>query len=303
MTRHVLLTALMAVSVTPALAAEGTAPATAAPAAKPAVAAPAPAATAPAAKPAPAAVAAKPAPADANKPLATVNGVAIPKIYGDILRAQAQRNSQQPVTDEVVRAEVVRIELLAQEAIKQGLDKEPTLQANFDVQKKYGLAKALIQDYARKHPATEEAISAEYERIKASAPARVEYMAHHILVKTEKQATDLIAKLADKKAKFEDLAKKHSTDKGSAEKGGELPWNLAEGYVKEFADALVKLKKGEMSKEPVKTKFGWHIIRQDDSRKEPFPELNAVKDRVATQVQQQAVDNYIAKLQAGAKIE
>lgn len=275
MSRHVLLAALLAVFVAPAIAAD------AAPAAAP-VAAPA-------------------APA-ADKPLATVNGVSLPKVFGDLMKSQAQRNGQQ-VSDEQVRDEAVRLEVLAQEATKQGLDKNPTLNAQLELQKKAGLARLLVQSYARQNVPAEAAVKAEYERIKLAAPARLEYLSRHILVASEKEAKEILAKLEDKKNKFEDLAKKSSKDTGSAKKGGELGWSPAEAYVPEFAQALAKLKKGETTKEAVKSKFGFHIIRLEDVRQQEFPAYDKVKDEVVQNMQQKAVDDYIAKLRAVAKVE
>jgi peptidyl-prolyl cis-trans isomerase C len=275
MSRHVLLAALLAVFVAPAIAAD------AAPAAAP-VAAPA-------------------APA-ADKLLATVNGVSLPKVFGDLMKSQAQRNGQQ-VSDEQVRDEAVRLEVLAQEATKQGLDKNPTLNAQLELQKKAGLARLLVQSYARQNVPAEAAVKAEYERIKLAAPARLEYLSRHILVASEKEAKEILAKLEDKKNKFEDLAKKSSKDTGSAKKGGELGWSPAEAYVPEFAQALAKLKKGETTKEAVKSKFGFHIIRLEDVRQQEFPAYDKVKDEVVQNMQQKAVDDYIAKLRAVAKVE
>jgi len=294
MSRYVFLSAILAAYLAPALAADVSAPAS-----QPAAAAPA--AAAPAAVVAPAPVA-KPA-AEPDKPVATVNGVVIPKVVGDILRSQAQRSGGQLVTDEAVKEEAVRLELISQEALKQGLDKTPMIQIQLDLQRKYALAKALVQDYARKHLPTEEAMKAEYDRIKAATPPKMEYLAHHILVPTEKQAKELIAKLDSKKAKFEDLAKKDSKDTGSAKKGGELQWSPADAFVDEFSKALTQLKKGEMTKTPVKTSFGWHIIRLDDTRKQEFPAYEKVKHELGQEVQQKEVDEYVAKLRAAAKVE
>jgi len=89
-----------------------------------------------------------------------------------------------------------------------------------------------------------------------------EYNPRHILVSTEEEAKDVIRSLK-KGAKFEQLAKDKSTDDGSKNKGGELGWSSARSYAQPFAEALVKLKKGEITQQPVKTSFGWHVIRLD----------------------------------------
>jgi len=116
---------------------------------------------------------------------------------------------------------------------------------------------------------TDAEIQATYDKAKAG-PIEPEYRARHILVKTEAEAKKLIADLG-KKAKFEDLAKKYSKDPGSAKNGGALDWSDRRAFVPEFSDALAGLKKGETTKTPVKTQFGYHVIRLDDTRQPKIP--------------------------------
>jgi len=206
------------------------------------------------------------------------------------------------LTDEAVRDAVITAELLAQEAVRKGLDKGPTLIAAMEFQKKEILSQALIEDFVRSHPINEELIKAEYDSAKIKA-GDTEYRASHILVNSEKEAKDVIAKLtAGKKAKFEDLAKKESKD-SSAGNGGDLGWTLPANLVPEFANAMVKLKKGEVSKTPVQTKFGWHVIRLEETRKLDFPTYDKLKNRIASQMQQQQLRKYVQELRAGAKID
>lgn len=98
-----------------------------------------------------------------------------------------------------------------------------------------------------------------------------EYKARHILVKSEDEAKAILADLKKGK-KFDDIAKAKSTDKGSAINGGDLGWSTPANYVKEFGEALAKLPKGKIS-DPVKTQFGWHIIKLDDQREAKGPSL------------------------------
>lgn len=242
--------------------------------------------------------------AEAGKPLAVVNGVALPQIYADLLRqARANRGgAPESLSDEIIRDAVVTAELLAQEAARKGLDKGPTLIAALEFQKKELLSQALIEDFVRSHPISEETLKAEYDNAHARA-GDTEYRPRHILVNGEKEAKDLIAKLtAGKKAKFEDLARKESKDP-SAGNGGDLGWLPPANLVPEFANAMVKLKKGEVGKEPVRTKFGWHVIRLDDTRKLDFPAYDKLKSRIANQLQQQQLRKYVTELRAGARIE
>jgi peptidyl-prolyl cis-trans isomerase C len=240
----------------------------------------------------------------ANKPLAVVNGIALPQIYANFVR-QGRMNRNSPpeaLTEESIREAVVTAELMAQEAVRKGLANGPTLQAAIEFQKKELLSKALIEDFVRNHPIEESAVLAEYNKAKAKA-GETEYRPRHILVNSEKEAKAVIAKLTTgKKAKFDDLAKKESKD-SSAGNGGDLGWVLPANLVPEFANAMVGLKKGEISKTPVQTKFGWHVIRMEEIRKLDFPEFDKLKDRIASQMQQLQLRNYVVELRAGARVE
>lgn len=242
------------------------------------------------------------APAESAKPLAVVNGKEIPALYGELVkREMAQNQPASPQLDARVRESLINLELLSRAAIDKGIDKEARLAAAVDIRRKDMLAKAYLEDYVKSHPVSDAEISALYEKAKAE-PAQVEYRARHILVKSEAEAKKVIADLG-KKAKFEDLAKKLSKDPGSAKNGGALDWADRGAYVKEFSDAMAALKKGETTKAPVKTEFGYHVIRLDDMRKAELPPLDAVRGEIVKQIQQQRVRDAISAARAGAKIE
>jgi len=254
---------------------------------------PAPAAATPAA--------ATPA-ADAGKPLAVVNGKEIPALYGELVkREMAQGQTDSPQLDARVRESLINLELLSRAAMDKGLDKEPRLAATLDIRRKDQLAKAYLEDYVKAHPVTDAEIQSAYDKAKAE-PAEPEYLARHILVKTEAEAKKIIADLG-KKAKFDDLAKKQSKDPGSAKNGGALDWADRGAFVKEFSDAMVGLKKGETTKTPVKTQFGYHVIRLDDTRQPKIPPLEAVRGEIVKQLQQQRIREAIAAVRGSAKIE
>jgi len=121
-------------------------------------------------------------------------------------------------------------------------------------------------------------------------------------VQDEAQAKKIIADLK-KGAKFDDLAKKQSKDPGSAQKGGDLDWATPSSFVPEFAEAMVKLGKGQMTQEPVKSNFGWHVIRVDDVREAQLPKLDEIKPQIAQQLQQQKLAKFQEELRGKAKIE
>lgn len=250
----------------------------------------------------PLAYAQAPAAADASKPLAVVNGKEIPALYGNLVKNEmAQGQPDSPQLDTRVRESLINLELLSRAALDKGLDKDANLAAALDIRRKDQLAKAYLEDYVKTHPVTDAEVQTAYDKAKA-APAEPEYRAHHILVKTEAEAKKLIADLG-KKAKFEDLAMKYSKDPGSAKNGGLLDWSDRRAFVPEFSDALAGLKKGETTKTPVKTQFGYHIIRLDDTRQPQIPPLDAVRGEIIKQLQQQRIREAITAIRASAKIE
>ena len=242
-------------------------------------------------------------PKPATAPVAVVNGKEIPAAYGEIMKremmAQGQPDNAQLQTR--IRESLINMELLSRAAIEKGLDKDPMLAAAIDIQRKNTYAKVYLEDYVKTHPISDAEIQAEYDRAKASASSN-EYHARHILVKTEEEAKKVLAELG-KKAKFADLAKKYSLDPGSAKNGGDLNWADPNAFVKEFSDVLVALKKGETTKTPVKTQFGFHIIKLDDTRPTKMPALAEVKGEVQKQLQQKRVRDAITAARTSAKVE
>ena len=239
----------------------------------------------------------------ATAPIAVVNGKEIPAIYGDIMKremiAQGQPDNAQLQTR--IRESLINMEILSRAAIEKGLDKDPALSAALDIQRKNTFAKAYLEDYIKTHPISDAEIQAEYDRAKAAASPN-EYRVRHILVKTEDEAKKILADL-NKKGNFADLAKKHSLDPGSAKNGGDLNWADPNAFVKEFSDALVSLKKGEVTKTPVKTQFGYHILKLEDVRQSKIPALAEVKGEVQKQLQQKRVRDAITAARTSAKVE
>lgn len=240
--------------------------------------------------------------ADAGKPLAVVDGKAIPALYGELVgREMSQGQPASPQLDARVRESLINLELLSRAALAKGLDKDPRLTATLDIRRQDILAKAYLDDYVKAHPVSDAEIQAAYDKAKAQ-PAEPEYLARHILVQTEAEAKKIIADLG-KKAKFEDLAKKQSKDPGSAQNGGALEWSDRRVFVPEFSAALAGLKKGETTPTPVKTQFGYHVIRLDDTRQPQMPPLDVVRAEIVKQLQQQRIRDVVLAERAKAKIE
>jgi peptidyl-prolyl cis-trans isomerase C len=246
----------------------------------------------------------KPRPAAAQTaPIATVNGVGVPRTRADLLMQQ-QGSRGMPDNDQtraMVRDELINREVIAQEAQKSGLAKTPEVQMQVDMARQEVLVGAYIRDWMRKNPVTDADVQKEYERAKAQAGDK-EYRARHILVETEEQAKNLIAELK-KGGKFEDLASKNSKDPGSAQRGGDLDWSVPTTFDRQFSDAMVKLEKGKFTETPVRTRFGFHVIQLDDVRAVKFPALNEVRQRISQQITQSKIDELVKSLRAKAKVE
>ena len=163
------------------------------------------------------------------------------------------------------------------------------------------LQEALLRDEMAKHPVSEKEIKARYEEEKA-ALGNKEYEISHILVKDQKTAEDIEKKLAVG-GNFAALAKEFSVDTGAKESGGDLGWNRPAVFVKPFADAVKNMKKGEISKAPVKTEFGWHIIKVNDVKEVPFPTYDSVKDQIREGLELKKQQNFLNELMKTNKIE
>jgi peptidyl-prolyl cis-trans isomerase C len=247
--------------------------------------------------------AAKSQPAGQGTTIAKVNGVAVPRARQDLMMQQqgARGMPDNEQTRAMVRDELINREVLYQEAQKTGVAKKPEVQAQLDMARQEVMVSAFVRDWVRTHPVTDADVQKEYDRAKGQTGDK-EYRARHILVETEEQAKSLIDELK-KGGKFEDLATKNSKDPGSAQRGGDLDWNVPSTYDKQFADALVKLEKGKYTDVPVRTRFGYHIIMLEDVRPVKFPALNEVRQRINQQVTQTRIEELVKSLRAKAKVE
>lgn len=235
--------------------------------------------------------------------LAIVNGKPIPMARVDAMAQQFARSGRQitPEMMEELKKAVVDRELLVQEAQKQGLDATPDFKAQMEFTRDSLLIRDLVTNFQKNNPVTDAEIQAEYDKFVTNNAGK-EYHARHILVEKEDEAKAIIAQLK-KGAKFETIAKKQSKDPGSGANGGDLDWAAPGNYVKEFSEAMVKLGKGKITETPVKTQFGYHIIRLDDVREAQLPKLEEIKPQVAQQLGQQKLMKFQEDLRAKAKIE
>ena len=234
--------------------------------------------------------------------VATVNGKPVPQARVDALIKTATHGQEAPPELKAqAKDQVVMREIFAQEAEKQGIPNTPDYKAQLDLVRQTVLINTLFQNFVKSHPVSDADAKGEYDKIKAEQSGQ-EYHARHILVDSEDEAKKLIAQIKAG-AKFEDLAKKSSKDTGSAENGGDLDWAKPTAYVPEFSTALQGLKKGQMTDTPVKTQFGYHIIKLEDTRQAQFPAFDEVKDKVKQQMEQVKLQEYQEGLRKAAKTD
>ncbi|MEO5659835.1 MAG: peptidylprolyl isomerase [Polaromonas sp.] len=238
--------------------------------------------------------------------IATVNGEPIPKARMDLIESQlkaqleAAGRTMTPEMQTQLREEVVSREVFMQEAQRLKLDKTKEFLDNMELARQTVLIRSLFDHERKANPVTDADVKAEYDKVAAANKAK-EFKVSHILVETEDEAKKVESDLKGG-AKFEELATKLSKDPGSGAKGGDLDWVTAASLVPEFSEAMVKLKKGETS-QPVKSNFGWHVIRLDDTREAQFPAFDQVKPQIRQQLEQQQAQKYQQGLREKAVVK
>lgn len=236
------------------------------------------------------------------KTLAKVNGVEITdedlKLAMDDLGSAVPRQLEGKARETYVLDFLIDEQLVVQKAQADKLAETPEFAKKLAYLRDKALMETLLGDVAQK-AATEAAIKQAYDEAAKNQKPETEYHAHHILAPTEDEA-----KAALKRVKggedFGKVATELSKDPGA--KGGDLGWFTKDRMVPEFGEAAAKMQPGQIS-DPVKTQFGWHIIKLDETRPKVFPPLDQVKDQVARYVVQKAQSELVMKLRDGAKIE
>ena len=248
--------------------------------------------------------AAKPQPkAATGTPRVVVNGVTIPQSRFDAMNKElaSQGQPDNPERQQAIKEELVNREVLAQAAAKRGLDKSADVAAQMEMARQAVLVRALFESEVKAHPITDDMLKAQYEQFKSSM-GQNEYKVRHILVEKEDEAKAVIADL-NKGVDFAKIAKDRSKDPGSKDNGGDLDWGPSARYVKPFADAVQATAKGQTTAQPVKTDFGFHVIRVDDVRPLKVPAFEEVKEQFRQRAQQQQIQRMVVDLRQKAKIE
>jgi peptidyl-prolyl cis-trans isomerase C len=264
--------------------------------------APAPAEAAPSGTPAPTANGA-PQPADPKEVVATVNGTQITR--QDVLDSASDLPPQyQAQIDKLfpqLLNRLIGIRLVAAKGREQGLADDPEVKKIVKQAEEDAISRIYIQKIVSEK-VTPEAIQKIYDEDLKNNPPQIEIRASHILVKTEDEAKEIIKQL-EGGADFATLAKEKSIDKGSGQNGGDLNWFTKDTMVKEFSDAAFAMQRGDVSKVPVKSQFGWHIIKVTDSRMQTPAPLEQRENDIRQALSQEAVHQEVQSLIGGAKIE
>ncbi len=237
---------------------------------------------------------------------AIVNGKAIPKAQLDKL-VQKSNQPDNPQVREQAREMLVTRELILQEANSRGLTQKDSVREQLEQSKMGVLIAAVFEDYVEKEGVAEADLKAAYEQVKSQYTGK-EYHVEHILVEREADAKAITAQIKAG-GNFEQIAKEKSKDPGSAPNGGDLGWVSDKSLVPEFSKAMVQLKKGQITDKPVKTQYGWHIIKMDDVRDVKAPGMEEIKDQLKQMItadqnwQKAKFSELMQKLRAKAKIQ
>jgi peptidyl-prolyl cis-trans isomerase C len=235
--------------------------------------------------------------------VAVVNGKAIPTSRVEAVVKQVVAQGQQPDSPQLrdlIKKDLISREVMMQEAEKQGFGKNADVKVAIENARQAIIINAMIGDYVKKNPVTDADIKAEYDRAVA-ANGDKEYHVRHILLATEAEANDVIAKIKGG-AKFEDLAKL-SKDTGSAANGGDLDWAVPASFPPVFSQAFVALQKGQVTEKPVQTPNGFHVIKVDDIRQAKLPTLEEAKQQLGEGLTQRKVQAFQEELVKKAKVQ
>lgn len=248
-------------------------------------------------------IAASTAQAQLVTPVAKVNGVAIPQARLELImkRRAAQGQPDSPEVRKAIREALISEEVVAQEAIKKGLDRDPDVATQIENARQSVLLAAFQNDFVKNNKVGDDALRKEYDTLKALLGDK-EYKAQHIMVSTEVEAKDIIARIK-KGAKFDKVAAEKSRDASSKDKGGDLGWRNGGNLPSQFIGVLAKTKKGSLIEQPVQLPNSWHVLRLDDVRPYKIPTFEEAKLEIQQRILQQQIEAAVADLRAKAKIE
>lgn len=234
-----------------------------------------------------------------DKVVATVNDAKITQAELDDFISQVQSSGRQDVNPQLALDDLIATELVRQDAKAQGLENDESIKKRLEEVREQLILDLWTKKTVEGITFSEAELKAEYDKLMEKQP-KTEYKARHILVKTEDEANAIIKELEGDKD-FAKLAEEKSTGP-SGPRGGDLGWFKATSMVPPFAEAVAAMKPNEISKTPVKTQFGFHVIKLEDKRNAKLPELDGVKPQLERTIRQRKLTDLLNELKAKAKI-
>jgi peptidyl-prolyl cis-trans isomerase C len=244
------------------------------------------------------------APKSGDPVVARVNGEEIHR--SDVMRElqmagpQMQQLPPQMIYPQILQ-KMIATKIVSQKGYASGLQNDAEVKQRIKNLEAQVVAEAYVHKQVEPK-ITDAKIKERYDQLAAKFKPQDEVRARHILLKTEDEATGVIKQLKGG-ADFAKMAEEKSKDTGSAKQGGDLGYFIHDAMVKAFADAAFAMKVGEISDKPIKTEFGYHVIRVEDKRKSSPPPIAEVKDQIANQLGQELTNDEVKSLEAKAKIE
>jgi peptidyl-prolyl cis-trans isomerase C len=240
---------------------------------------------------------------DPNQVVARINGTDITRqeVIASAADLPDQIRSQIDLVFPQLLNRYIGLKLLSDKGRAENLAEDPEVKKLMSDYETQAIRQVYVTRYLGQQ-VTDDAVKARYEKKLKDNPPPEEVRAAHILVKTEDEAKAIIEQLKDG-GDFAALAKEKSTDKGSGANGGELGWFAKDVMVKEFADAAFAMKVDEFSQTPVKSQFGYHIIKLEERRTQPAPTLDSQREQIRAELSEESVQALVQNLRKEAKVE
>ena len=234
--------------------------------------------------------------------VATVNGKPIAESVLRVYALASNRKSFDDLSAEdrgKLLDELIGVEVLSQQAEKDGVSASRTVAAQIELQRLQIVGRAMATSYLEKNPATDADLQKVYEE-NLPRLTQQQYKTRHILVDTKDEAEKVIAQLRAGK-QFADLAKERASGK-TGPNGGDLPWFTADSMNPQIVAAVVPMKVGAFTSEPVQTEYGYHVLILDDTRKGEAPTMESLRKDLTSAVERKRLDDYIKTLRAKANV-
>ena len=235
--------------------------------------------------------------------VAVVNNEKIEQRFVDFIKDEVEKQGRKVSNDmeENIIDRLIDLKVINQAAKRSGLLDDPKILTQAELSTQELIYTLYLQRYIVNNPVKNDEVKSEYEIFINNFDDR-EFKASHILLKTKTQAQKIIAKL-EENDNFSTLAKESSKDESSKDNGGDLGWFEKRDMLEIIYDEVSKLKKGEFTKSPIQTQFGWHVIKLNDTREAPLPSFDEKKTELKTTLQKRKLKQHLDELRNQAKIK